>query len=107
MSETLQRREDVCRWALDADVKADRGEAPISSRIAKIKTFGEPVDLHIEAMTVAGKTPLRSKTNALALLKRELGKCKISALDRERLVKFGRDRAEQAPARSLWALTLA
>ena len=28
-------------------------------------------------------------------MKRELGKCKISALDRERLIKFGRHRADQ------------
>jgi hypothetical protein len=46
-------------------------------------------------MTVVGKTPLRSKAATLDLLKRELGKCKISALDRERLIKFGRRRADQ------------
>jgi isopenicillin N synthase-like dioxygenase len=95
VSETFQRREDARRWALGVDVKADRGEAPISSRIVKIKTFGEVVDLHIEDMTAVGNTPLRSKAAALDLLKRELGKCKISALDRERLIKFGRDRADQ------------
>ena len=80
---------------MGADVKADRGEAPISSRIAKIKTFGELIDLHIEDMTAVGKTPLRSKAATLDLLKRELGKCNIAALDRERLIKFGRDRADQ------------
>ncbi|GLS22197.1 hypothetical protein GCM10007874_52140 [Labrys miyagiensis] len=93
VSETFQRPEDARRWALGADVKADRGETPISSRIAKIKTLGELIDLHIQDMTAVDKTPLRSKAAALDLLKRELGKCKISALDRERLIKFGRDRA--------------
>ncbi len=71
VSETFQRRKDARRWVLGADVKADLGEEPISSRIAKIKTFGELFDLHIEDMTAVGKTPLRSKTKVLALLKRE------------------------------------
>ncbi|CAM5761265.1 hypothetical protein LMIY3S_00081 [Labrys miyagiensis] len=51
INETFQRREDAWRWALGADVKADRGEAPISSRIARLKTFGELIDLHIKDMT--------------------------------------------------------
>ncbi|WP_413992883.1 LysR substrate-binding domain-containing protein [Labrys okinawensis] len=95
VSETFQRCDDARRWALGADVQAHPGETPTSSRITKIKTFGELVDFHIQDMTAVGKTPLRSKAAALDLLKRELGKCKISALDRERSIKFGRDRADQ------------
>lgn len=46
-------------------------------------------------MCDVGKSPRRSKAAALAMLQRHLGKCNIAALDRERLIRFGRDRAAQ------------
>lgn len=46
-------------------------------------------------MCDVGKAPLRSKAATLAMLKRELDKCNIVALDRDRLIRFGRDRAAQ------------
>lgn len=72
-----------------------RGETPTKSRTARLKTFGELIDLHIDDMCDVGKSPRRSKAAALAMLQRHLGKCNIAALDRERLIRFGRDRAAQ------------
>lgn len=46
-------------------------------------------------MCDVGKVPLRSKAANLNLLRRELGKCNMAALDRDRLIRFGRDRAAQ------------
>ncbi|MER9141020.1 hypothetical protein NKI20_33230, partial [Mesorhizobium sp. M0830] len=87
--------EDARRWATETERQVDRGETPTKSRIARLKTFGELIDLHIDDMCDVGKSPRRSKAAALDMLRRHLGKCKIVALDRERLIRFGRDRADQ------------
>lgn len=95
VSETFLRREDARRWATEAERQIDRDETPNKSRIARRKTFGDLIDLHIDDMCDVGKAPLRSKAATLEMLKRELGKCNMVSLDRERLIRFGRDRAAQ------------
>ncbi|MER9874597.1 site-specific integrase [Mesorhizobium sp. M0195] len=95
VSETFLRRDDARRWATETERQVDRGETPTKSRIARLKTFGELIDLHIDDMCDVGKSPRRSKAAALDMLRRHLGKCNIAALDRERLIRFGRDRADQ------------
>ena len=95
VSETFLRRDDAWRWATETERQIDRGETPTKSRMARLKTFGELIDLHIDDMCDVGKSPLRSKAATLAVLQRELGKCNMAALDRERLIRFGRDRAAQ------------
>ncbi|MGY2995534.1 hypothetical protein [Mesorhizobium sp. URHB0026] len=57
VSETFLRRDDARRWATDAERQADRGETPTKSRIARLKTFGELIDLHIDDMCDVGKSP--------------------------------------------------
>lgn len=94
-SETFVRREDARRWATETESKIDRGNSPVKSRIARVTTFGELVDLHIEDLIEIGKTIGRSKTATLDMLKRELGSKRIVELDRELLIKFGRQRAAE------------
>jgi hypothetical protein len=65
VSETLLRRDDARRWTTDAERQVDRGETPTRSRIARLKTFGELIDLHIDDMCDVGKSPLRSKARHL------------------------------------------
>ncbi|WP_208702807.1 MULTISPECIES: hypothetical protein [unclassified Mesorhizobium] len=79
----------------ETERQVDRGETPTKSRIARLKTFGDLIDLHIDDMCDVGKSPRRSKAAALDMLQRHLGKCSIASLDRERLIRFGRDRATQ------------
>ena len=93
VSETFLRRDDARRWALDAECQVDRGETPSPSRTARMKTFGDLIDLHIDDMKAVGKAPRRSKAATLDMLKRELGKCNMATLDRERLIRFGRERS--------------
>lgn len=93
ISETFLRREDARKWALDAERQVDRGETPTASRIARLNTFGDLIDLHIADMKDVGKAPGRSKDATLKMLKRELGTLSMVELDRERVVKFGRARA--------------
>lgn len=72
-SETFLRRDDARRRAIEAGRQVDRGEAPNESRIARLTTFGELIDLHIDDMCDVGKAPLSSKAATLELLKRQLG----------------------------------
>jgi integrase len=85
VSENFIRYEDAKRWAVDAERQIDRGEAPATSRIGKLKTFGELIDLHIEDMKDVGKAPGRSKDATLQMLKRQLGKL---TLPMSRIVRF-------------------
>ena len=95
LSETFVSHEDAKRWAIDAERQIDRGQTPTKSRIARLRTFGHLIDLHIADMKAVGRAPGRTKTATLAMLKRELGSRNIVELDRERLLEFGRQRAEQ------------
>jgi integrase len=95
VSETFVRFEEARQWATNAERQVDRGEAPRPARNASIKNFGDLVDLHVADMTDVGRPPRRSKAATLAMLKRDLGSRTFAELDRERLVKFGRDRAAQ------------
>ncbi|WP_263487407.1 tyrosine-type recombinase/integrase [Mesorhizobium sp. CA4] len=95
VSETFLRRDDARRWATETERQVDCGETPTKSRIARLKTFGELIDLHIDDMCEVGKSPRRSKAAAPDMIRRHLGKTSIAALDRERLIQFGRERAAQ------------
>lgn len=95
LSETFVNRDDAKNWGLEAERQIDRGGSPIPSRIARLTTFGELIDLHIADMTEVGKPPGRSKAATLAMLKRDLGDKSMVDLDREQLLKFGRARAAQ------------
>ncbi len=52
-------------------------------------------DLHIDDMKEVGKAPGRSKSATLEMLQRRWGALRIRDLDRERLIRFGRDRAKE------------
>jgi len=93
VSETFLRHDHAREWATDAEGQIDKGGAPTGRRARGIKTFGALIDLHIDDMKEVGKPPRRTKSSTLEMLQRELGAFKLNELDRERLIKFGRDRA--------------
>jgi integrase len=94
-TETFVRRDHAREWATEAEGQADRGQAPSGRRARGAKTFGALIDLHIDDMKDVGKPPGRSKSATLDMLQRELGALRIRELDRERLVRFGRERAKK------------
>ncbi len=94
VTETFLRYDHAREWATAAEGQIDKGSAPTGRRARGAKTFGTLIDLHIDDMKEVGKPPRRSKSATLAMLHRELGAFKLSELDRERLIKFGRDRAK-------------
>jgi hypothetical protein len=95
VSENFGRYEDAKRWAVDAERQIDRGETPTVSRAGKLKTFGEPIDLHISDMKEVGKAPGRSKSATLKMLMRAIGDLNMVEIGRERIVKFGRAPAKE------------
>jgi integrase len=95
VSETFLRREDARRWATEAERQIDQGKTPTPSRVKRLKTLADLIDLHITDMKEVGKAPGRSKSATLAMLRRELGALGMGEIDRERLVKFGRKRANE------------
>ena len=94
-SETFLRRDDAHRWARQAETRVDQGLAPTSTSVSRLQTFGDLIDLHITDMCEVGKPPRRSKAATLTTLKRDLGKEKIGHLDRQKLIDYGKMRAEQ------------
>jgi hypothetical protein len=99
ISETFIRYDDAKKWGVDAERQIDRGETPRLSKAGKLQTFGDLIDLHIADMTEVGKAPRRSKNATLKMLKRRLGKRSMMEMDRERLLAFGRQRADEGAGR--------
>lgn len=95
ISETFVKRDDARRWATEAEGRIDRGETPSPSKSARLRTFGELIDLHVTDMKSVGKAPRRSKAATLNMLKARLGRKKIAQLDRQLFIDFGRDRAAE------------
>lgn len=95
VSETFVRYEDAKAWAVDAERSIDRGETPRDSQVARIKSFGELIDLHIDDMKSVGKAPRRSKAATLKMLKARLGRKKLGQLDRQLFIDFGKERAKK------------
>ncbi|HEY1928558.1 MAG TPA: hypothetical protein VGG92_13910 [Caulobacteraceae bacterium] len=57
ISETFVRHDDAKRRGVNAERQIDRGETPTLSRIAKLQSFADLVDLHITDMKEVGKPP--------------------------------------------------
>ena len=57
ISETFLKRDDARRWATEAEGRIDRGEVPTPSRSARLRMFGELIDLHIADIKSVGKAP--------------------------------------------------
>lgn len=73
LSETFVRHDDAEKWGVDAERQIDCGETPTLSRTAKLRTFGDLIDLHVTDMTEVGRPPGRLKAATLDMLKRRLG----------------------------------
>lgn len=93
-TETFLRHDHAREWASSTEAQVDKGLAPSGRRARSVKTLGALIDLHIDDMKDVGEPPQRSKSATLEMLQRKLGSLPITQLDRERLIRFGRDRAK-------------
>src|ERR1700738_4729117 len=82
------------------------GTGPAPRAAPNVRTFGDLIDLHDEDMHEVGKPPRRSKAAVMASLKTEPGSVKLPALNRERLIEFGRKRAQEGAGPATLAIDL-
>ena len=75
--------------------RIDRQEPIITRKSRDAKLFGDLVALHRQDMQEVGIQVGRSKDFCLVALDETLGYLKITELDRERFIKFGKDRAKE------------
>ncbi len=95
VNETFLRRKDAEEWALEVERRIDRGETAMAQRSRDTKTIGDLVQLHRDDLQEVGKPIGRSKSASLTLLEHRLGRFRISELDRERVIQFGKARTRE------------
>ncbi|MDQ0509932.1 hypothetical protein [Ancylobacter amanitiformis] len=74
--------------------RIDRQEPAISRRSCDAKRFRDLVELHRRDMAEVGIRIRRSKDFCLTAIDEARGALKIGEFDRERLIKYGKDRAK-------------
>lgn len=94
VNETFRRRKDAEEWAIDIERRIDRQE-PATTRSRDAKFFSDLIVLHRGDLEEVGKKIGRSKDASLTFLDERLGNLRIGELDRERLIKFGKERAAE------------
>lgn len=94
LSRSFRLKSDAEAWARDAERTIDQGCDPSARRVSRQDTLGSLIDLHIEDLAAAGKILRRSKKAVLDRLDVDLGDTPLTQLTRERLVKYGRERAK-------------
>lgn len=102
----IRRRKDGEEWALKMERNIDRNGSSKPRVVRNVRTFGDLVDLHDEYMREVGKPPRRSKAAVMTSLKTELSSLKLTPLNRERLIEFGRKRAKQGAGPATLAIDM-
>ncbi len=90
---TFLRRKDAEEWAIDIERRIDRQEPTTTQKSRDVQLFGDLVTLHRQDLAEVGKDIGRSKTASLIFLNERLGHLRLPELDRERFIKFGKERA--------------
>ena len=93
VNETFLRRKDAEEWGIDIERRIDRQEPTTTRQSRDVQLFGDLVALHRQDLGEVGKDIGRSKTASLIFLDERLGHLRLPELDRERLIKFGKERA--------------
>lgn len=82
-------------WARRVEREIDVGRKPTPKAVQDIRNFADLIDLHIADVKAVGRAPGRSKAGSLEMLRNKLGRIRLPDLDREALIKFGRERAAE------------
>lgn len=93
VNETFLRRKDAEEWGIDIERRIDRQEPTTTHKSRDVQLFGDLVALHRQDLKEVGKDIGRSKTASLIFLDERLGHLRLPELDRERFIKFGKERA--------------
>lgn len=92
-AKTFERHRDAQAWGVEAEHRINKGERPNRSE-PQFATVGQLIDLHERDMCAVGRSGGRSKFATLMALKKRLGALKLTNMTRERLISFGRERAQ-------------
>ncbi|MEQ1653079.1 MAG: tyrosine-type recombinase/integrase [Hyphomicrobium sp.] len=95
LSKTFRLKADAEVWALDIERAVETGKDPRASKIDPKACFSSIIDLHIADLAEVGKPLLRGKALCLENLRRDLGNERLVDLTRERIIRFGKDRARE------------
>lgn len=95
VSKTFRLKSDAEVWALDVERAVETGKDPNASKIHTKALFSSVIDLHIADLAEVGKPLLRGKALCLENLRRDLGNERLIELTRERIIRFGKDRARE------------
>jgi hypothetical protein len=91
-SKTFRQKSDGEAWALESERTLLSGQSLKAPKIDRTTTFARLIQLHIKDM---GKVSRRSKASCLDKLELTLGPVALVDLDRERLIEFGKARAQE------------
>jgi integrase len=95
LCKTFQRKGDAEAWVRDVERTIDREGDPTVRAITGKDTFASLIDVHIDDLHAVKKPLRRSKRAVLRRLREELGTTPLNQLTREKLIGYGRARAEQ------------
>ena len=95
LCKTFQRKGDAEAWARDIERTIDQEGDPSVRSLRRKDDFASLIDLHIDDLHAVKKPLRRSKRAVLARLRAELGSTPLNQLTREKLIGYGRERAEQ------------
>ncbi len=95
VSKTFRLKSEAEVWAIDTERVIQGGKDPDAVQIDPRALFGTLIDLHIADLAEVGKPLLRSKAMCLEKLRCDLGKERLSAITRERLIAYGKLRAKE------------
>jgi integrase len=93
VNDTFLRRKDAEEWALDVERRIDRKETATTRRSRDVQLFGNLITIHRQDLEEVGKNIGRSKAASLIFLDQRLGHLRLSELDRECMIRFGKARA--------------
>ena len=95
ISRSFRLKSDAVAWGADAERTIYRGESADAVSLDGKTSFAALIELHIKDLMEVGRPLHRSKAMCLEKLKSELGREKLAALTRERLIAYGKSRAKQ------------
>jgi len=106
LCKTFQRKGDADAWAPKAERTIDQGRDPTAQRVRADDIFATLIDLHIDDLQAVRRPLRRSKRRVLTRLRRELGGTPLNRLTREKLIEYGRNRADQGAGPAMLAVDI-
>jgi integrase len=106
LSKSFIMKADADAWIREVERSIDKEIDPTARRVSTKDTFASLIRLHIDDLATYGKPLRRSKQAVLKRLELELGPEPIANLNRERLIRYGRERVKEGAGPATLAIDL-